>query len=146
MVKQIKADSFKMASLPLEVRNAALLKISETLTENQERVFAANREDLENAKSAHLPGPIINRLKFDEEKLSDVVLGITDLIGLPDPLFQTTLKRELDKGLTLWKVTCPIGVIGVIFESRPDSLVQIAALCVKSGNCSILKVCTVQEC
>lgn len=58
---------------------------------------------------------------------------------MEDPLFQDLLKRELDTDLILTKTTCPIGVIGVIFESRPDALVQIAALCIKSGNCSILK-------
>ena len=65
--------------------------------------------------------------------------GIRDLIGLKDPLRQTQLARELDEGLTLYRVTCPIGVIGVIFEARPDALVQISALCIKSGNCVILK-------
>ena len=139
MVKQIKADSFQMAALPLEVRNAALAAIAEKLGAGQEAIFAANQKDLENARAQQLPGPIIDRLKFDAHKLHDIVCGTADLIKLPDPLFQTLLKRELDEGLTLWKVTCPIGVVGVIFESRPDALVQIAALCLKSGNCSILK-------
>ena len=65
--------------------------------------------------------------------------GISDLTGMEDPLFQTQFARELDDGLVLKRVTCPIGVIGVIFEARPDALVQISALCIKSGNCAILK-------
>ena len=65
--------------------------------------------------------------------------GISDLTGMEDPLFQTQFARELDEGLVLKRVTCPIGVIGVIFEARPDALVQISALCIKSGNCAILK-------
>lgn len=65
--------------------------------------------------------------------------GISDLIKMEDPLFQTQFARELDEGLVLKRVTCPIGVIGVIFEARPDALVQISALCIKSGNCVILK-------
>jgi glutamate-5-semialdehyde dehydrogenase len=81
----------------------------------------------------------VKRLKFDDSKLKDVIAGIEDLIGLPDPVGQSLLRRRLDDGLILERVTCPIGVIGVIFESRPDALVQIAALCLKSGNCAILK-------
>ena len=81
----------------------------------------------------------MKRLKFDEKKLQDVVAGMYDLIAMPDPLFQIQLARELDEGLRLYRETCPIGVIGVIFEARPDALVQISALCIKSGNCVILK-------
>ena len=79
------------------------------------------------------------RLKFDESKLQSVVSGIADLISLPDPLGKITLHRELDSDLELKRITCPIGVIGVIFEARPDALVQISTLCLKSGNCAVLK-------
>ena len=77
--------------------------------------------------------------------LEDVMAGISDLTGMEDPLFQTQFARELDEGLVLKRVTCPIGVIGVIFEARPDALVQISALCIKSGNCAILKGETLQR-
>ena len=77
--------------------------------------------------------------KWAEDKLAVCIDGIKDLINLEDPLRKIMLKRELDKDLVLTKLTCPIGVIGVIFESRPDALVQISTLCVKSGNCSVLK-------
>jgi len=137
--KQIKYDSFKMASLSIEVRNNALLEIKKALSENREKIVAANALDLAAAKAENLPGPIAARLKFDEKKLDDALNGISGLILLPDPLFRNLLERELDTGLSLFKTTCPIGVIGVIFESRPDALIQISALCVKSGNCSILK-------
>ena len=79
------------------------------------------------------------RLKFDEHKLMDVVNGISELIKLPDPLGKVQLARQLDDGLNLYRVSCPIGVIGIIFEARPDALVQISSLCLKSGNCAILK-------
>lgn len=81
----------------------------------------------------------MKRLKFDEHKLQDVTAGIAELINLPDPLSKVQLARELDEGLELYRVTCPIGVIGIIFEARPDALVQISSLCLKSGNCAILK-------
>lgn len=139
ITKQIKADSFQMSLLSEEVRNRALETIANQLLFNKDRIFEANRADLDNAAAAQLASPIVKRLKFDEQKLTDAISGIRSLISLKDPLWNKLLSRELDSGLTLYKVTCPIGVIGVIFESRPDALVQIATLCLKSGNCAILK-------
>lgn len=138
-MKKVKEDSFVMASLAEETRNAALAAVADALEKNKEAIFAANEKDLAYAKEASLAAPIVSRLKFDRGKLNSCVTGINDLIDLEDPLFKELLKRELDEGLILTKTTCPIGVIGVIFESRPDALVQIASLCIKSGNCSILK-------
>ena len=135
----VKADSFKMAALPREVRDNALKAIMDALDNNKEAIFAENRIDLEKAAADNLPAPIQNRLKFDDHKLEDCISGMADLAAMEDPLFKELLKRQLDEGLTLVKTTCPIGVIGVIFESRPDALVQISALCIKSGNCAILK-------
>lgn len=139
ITRQIKADSTQMSLLGGEIRNQALEAIAKALAESKEKIFAANKTDLEKAAAAGLASPIVKRLKFDEQKLSDVIAGIDSLITLKDPLWNKLLERELDTGLTLYKVTCPIGVIGVIFESRPDALVQIATLCLKSGNCGILK-------
>lgn len=138
-VRKVKEDSFIMASLPEEVRNGALDAVNEALEAGKAAIFEANQFDMEAAKADALPAPIINRLKFDQQKLNGCISGINDLIDLDDPLFKELLKRELDNDLILTKTTCPIGVIGVIFESRPDALVQIASLCIKSGNCIILK-------
>lgn len=95
--------------------------------------------DLKQAEIDKVAAPIIKRLKFDETKLRDVIAGIEDLVKLEDPLFKQDMHRQLDEGLTLYRETCPIGVIGVIFEARPDALIQISSLCIKSGNCVILK-------
>lgn len=135
--REMKAESYRMASLPAEIRDGALKAIAEALVDNKEEIFAANKKDRENG--AGLPAPILGRLTFDDHKLADCVKGINDLIAMPDPLFRKQMVRELDEGLTLVRSSCPIGVIGVIFESRPDALVQISALCIKSGNCVILK-------
>lgn len=135
----VKRDSFNMATLSKDVRNNALLQITDALKQNKDLILAANQKDRERAENDCLPEPIVQRLKFDESKLEGCIFGIHDLIKLSDPLFHQLMKRQLDDGLTLIKITCPIGVIGVIFESRPDALVQIASLCIKSGNCSILK-------
>ena len=134
-----KKDSAWLSALDTKARNNALMKIAEALESSKEAIFKANKEDLDNAVKAEIPAPILARLKFDESKLSSCVQGIRDLIGLEDPLNKILLKRQLDEGLILTKITCAIGVIGVIFESRPDALVQISSLCVKSGNCAILK-------
>lgn len=120
-------------------RNAALEAIAVALEKNQADIFAANAEDLAAADANGVTGATKKRLKFDEGKLRDCISGLRQLETLPDPLNHVTLARELDANLTLYRVTVPIGVIGVIFEARPDALVQIASLCVKSGNCAILK-------
>lgn len=135
----MKLDSSKMASTDIAVRNAALEKIAESLLAGKERIFEANAKDMERAQADNISPAVIKRLKFSEAKISDAIAGIHNLIALPDPLFQIQLKRQLDEGLTLVRETCPIGVIGVIFEARPDAMVQIASLCIKSGNCAILK-------
>ena len=98
-----------------------------------------NKRDIEEARKNNISDAVMKRLKFDEGKLRDVIAGIDQLIMLPDPLGRVSLKRQLDDGLTLYRISCPIGVIGVIFEARPDALVQISTLCIKSGNCAILK-------
>lgn len=139
MSAKVKADSHLMAALSIEQRNLALTKIKDALRKRSDEIFAANLADLVKAREDKLPAPLIKRLLFDDSKLDDAISGIESLIELSDPLFKTMMKRELDDGLLLHQITCPIGVIGVIFESRPDALIQIATLCLKSGNCAILK-------
>lgn len=135
----MKLDSPKMAAKPAEVRNRALGSIKNALLDNQQEIFDANAQDLAEAEQNNISESVIKRLKFTEQKLLDVTQGIENLIALPDKVYETQFIRELDKGLTLVRESCPIGVIGVIFEARPDALIQIASLCIKSGNCAILK-------
>ena len=134
-----KQASFTMALMDTDTKNAALDAIASALTNNSDRIFEANRIDLERSEKEGLTGPLFKRLRFDESKLKDVTDGIRSLIGLEDPVGHVKLHTTLDDGLELYRVTCPIGVIGVIFESRPDALVQIATLCLKSGNAVFLK-------
>lgn len=136
---KMKLASPLLSASSLETRNKALALIRESLNAHKEEIFEANRKDLALAEETGVPAPVKKRLKFDEAKLSDVTEELTGLMALPDPLRNIPLARELDQGLTLYRVTCPIGVIGVIFEARPDALVQISSLCLKSGNCAILK-------
>ena len=137
--KRMKQDSSKMAALSGEQRNKALEAVRAALLEKKEEIFLANEEDMIAAEEAVIAPAVMKRLKFDEHKLEDVTAGIQELIKLPDPLSKVQLARQLDEGLELYRVSCPIGVIGIIFEARPDALVQISSLCLKSGNCAVLK-------
>ena len=138
------AAKMKMAAPALAVssneqRNNALEAVKEALLLNKEAIFEANHKDMEAAEKNNIAPAVMKRLKFDEGKLADVCNGIDQLLTLEDPLGKLSLARELDEGLTLYRVSVPIGVIGIIFEARPDALVQISSLCIKSGNCAILK-------
>ena len=128
-----------LAASSNEERNAALQKIGEALQAGKDAIFAANAEDCRAAEENGIAPAVMKRLVFNEAKLEDVCKGIEQLISLPDPIGKSLLKRELDTDLVLERVSVPIGVIGVIFEARPDALVQISTLCLKSGNCAILK-------
>lgn len=124
---------------PVEIRNKVLLQISRLLQLNAAEIFAANEEDLRAAEAEGLSAPLLHRLKFSREKLEQVCSGLQALASLPDPIGKTTYAMEIAPDLELFRVICPIGVIGVIFESRPDALVQISSLCIKSGNAVLLK-------
>jgi len=137
--KAAKTASLQLAASETVLKNRALQAIASEIWAQKEKILEANEKDLAFSRESKLAQPLLKRLKFDEKKLVETVSGIESLIGLPDPVGATLSARELDEGLELYQVTCPIGVIGVIFESRPDALVQISTLCLKSGNGVLLK-------
>ena len=139
LAQQAKSASIGSAALDAETRNKALSAMAQAFQQNASAIIAANEKDLAQAKKDNLSAALLKRLKFDEIKISEVCAGIESLIKLDDPVGQTLTATELDTGLELYKVSCPIGVIGIIFESRPDALVQISSLCLKSGNAVLLK-------
>jgi glutamate-5-semialdehyde dehydrogenase len=134
-----KAASIVLAAAKTADKNEALSQISKALHQGEDEVVAANQQDLEAAERDHLGAPLLKRLKFDRPKIAEACRGVESLIGLEDPVGRTQYAMELDKGLEVFRVTCPIGVIGIVFESRPDALVQISTLCLKSGNAVLLK-------
>ena len=136
---QAKAASRRLATLPADVKNAALTAIADALEASAERIREANDADLAEARASGLAAPLLKRLSFQGHKVADAAAGLRSLRGLPEPVGRVLSRTELDEGLVLTRVTCPLGVIGVIFESRPDALVQISALCLKSGNACLLK-------
>lgn len=143
IAKNAKRASLEIADLPEEIKNKALLNIAKKIEEQKEAIFKANKEDLSSAEilvnSGEITKSTFNRLKLDENKLRDMVKGIRDIASLPDPVNKKLLVRELDEGLTLYKISCPIGVLGIIFEARPDVIAQISSLAIKSSNAVILK-------
>lgn len=139
MAAKAKQASIKLAVISAELKNKALDEIAKALKNKETEIIQANKEDLVRSEKENLALPLLKRLKFDEGKIEDVVQGIGSLIELDDPINITQGVTELDEGLELCRVSCPIGVIGIIFESRPDALVQISTLCLKSGNAVLLK-------
>ncbi len=139
MALSARQAALQLAVTDLHQRNHVLACMIDVLKERKADIFRANRKDLLVAEEECLSAPLLHRLTFQDEKLQQVIHGLSDLIALPDPIGKTTLSRELAKDLRLYRVTCPIGVIGVVFESRPDALVQITSLALKSGNSVLLK-------
>lgn len=126
-------------SVGSETKNAALELIAARLEAGRAEIARANRADIEAAKAEGLAEPLIKRLAFEGAKFDDALEGIRALQRLPDPSGKVLEARLLDEGLTLRRVSCPIGLIAMIFESRPDALVQMACLAAKSGNAIVLK-------
>jgi len=143
IAQNAKTASLEIADVSTKIKNQALLEIAQAIENNAESIYSANKKDLEDAQSLVESGELskstFNRLKLDENKMRDMVKGIRDIANLEDPVNKKLFVRELDEGLTLYKVSCPIGVLGIIFEARPDVIAQISSLAIKSSNAVILK-------
>ncbi|MEM9904730.1 MAG: glutamate-5-semialdehyde dehydrogenase [Cyanobacteria bacterium P01_D01_bin.44] len=128
-----------LAALSTEAKDAAIEAIAQALESAAAEITAANQADLTAAQADNLAKPLYGRLKLDAVKLKGAIAGVRDVAKLADPVGTVQIQRELDDGLVLKRVACPLGVLGVIFESRPDAVMQISTLAVKSGNGVILK-------
>ena len=134
-----KAAALVLSRLDTETKNRVLQGMATQIETHCDEILEANRQDLEFAKKEKISGPLVARLAVDETKVLGMAQGIRSVADLLDPVGQQQEAMELDDGLELTRVSCPIGVIGAIFESRPDAVPQISALCFKSGNAVILK-------
>ncbi|KAG7108458.1 gamma-glutamyl phosphate reductase like protein [Verticillium longisporum] len=139
-----KLASHVLATLPTSARNDALTAIHDALAASKEEILKANAEDVELARKAAADGTLsqslVARLDLGRQgKFEDMLKGILDVRDLEDPIGRLTLRTRLDDGLTLDRVTCPIGVLLIIFEARPEVIANIASLAIKSGNAAILK-------
>ena len=142
-VKQAKKASIRMAALSSDVKNGALKAMAEALDRDRKRIMGANAEDLKEAdkmfKNGEITQVLVDRLKVSDDKINGMINGIRDVIKLDDPVGRTLSSLQLDDSLDLYQVSCPIGLLGVIFESRPDVVPQIMSLCLKSGNAVVFK-------
>ncbi|KAI5860253.1 gamma-glutamyl phosphate reductase [Durotheca rogersii] len=142
--KAAKQASHVLATLPVSARNDALTAVHAALAAAKDEILSANARDLEAARLAaehgELSQSLVSRLDLGKKgKWEDMLKGILDVRDLEDPVGKITLRTKLDDGLELTRVTCPIGVLLIIFEARPEVIANIASLAVKSGNAAILK-------
>ncbi len=133
---QVKKASYELALSPVKKRNSALFGIADALRRNQEEILQANEKDLEKVQTGD---PLRDRLLLTKERLNNIISDIKTIAKLPDPLNQVLEQRTLSNGLRIKKITVPFGVIGVIYESRPNVTVDVVSICLKAGNAVILK-------
>ncbi len=138
LVRAAKDAFYKASVLPLDVRNRALEALAAGIEADRDEWLAANLKDRDDS-AGKLADSLFARLKLDKPKIRDVVQGVRDIAALPDPVGRLLDRTKLDDGLILDKVTVPLGVIAMVFESRPDVLPQIVSLALKSGNAVVLK-------
>ncbi|MGB5768926.1 MAG: glutamate-5-semialdehyde dehydrogenase [Crocosphaera sp.] len=131
--------SQRLGVLSTEDRNQAIEAIAQALETASDEIIQANETDCKAAEKDGISKPLYNRLKLGESKLKATIKGVRDVINLPDPVGSISIHRELDDGLILKRISCPLGVLGIIFEARPEALIQITSLAIKSGNGVILK-------
>lgn len=135
----LRRQALELAQCSDEQRRQALVAMADALEEQRSAILEANQADMELAAAESLGPALVARLKLDDQKLSGAIEGVRQVAALADPLGLRQLHRVLDDGLVLERITVPLGVLGVIFEARPDAVMQIAALAIRSGNGAILK-------
>ncbi|BAZ70338.1 MAG: glutamate-5-semialdehyde dehydrogenase [Pelatocladus maniniholoensis HA4357-MV3] len=139
IAKKTRLAALKLSVLSTEAKNQAIAAIAQALESAKDEILQANVADCQAAAAEGIAKPLYKRLQLDEYKLKDAIAGVTDVGKLADPVGTVQINRELDTGLILKRITCPLGVLGVIFEARPEAAIQIVALAIKSGNGVILK-------
>jgi glutamate-5-semialdehyde dehydrogenase len=139
IAKRARIAALKMSNVNTNSKNQAILEIAKEIDRVRLKLQETNKSDVDAATRDGLQSSLLKRLKLNDSKINEIIKGLHSLADLEDPVGKTLLSIEMDRGLELYKVSCPIGVIGAIFESRPDALVQISCLCLKSGNAVILK-------
>jgi glutamate-5-semialdehyde dehydrogenase len=139
IAQQTRLAASKLGLLSTEDKNQAIEAIALALESAREEILAANMADCQAAEAEGIAKPLYKRLQLDEHKLRDAIAGVRDVGKLEDPVGKLQIHREIDSGLILKRITCPLGVLGIIFEARPEAAIQIVSLAIKSGNGVILK-------
>lgn len=139
MGQQAKQAAYQLATLSHQQKNSALAKIAEQLKDRQSDILAANAKDIENARQQGLSDALIDRLLLTESRLDSIIHEVKHIISLADPVGNIIDGAELDSGIRIQHKRVPLGVIGVIYEARPNVTVDVACLCLKTGNAVILR-------
>jgi glutamate-5-semialdehyde dehydrogenase len=139
LARKARTASERVSELSTREKNAWLMRCAERLTEAKAEILAANAVDLERAASSKISGPMLKRLELAEGKWRDMIAGLRDIAALPDPVGRVESSVVRPNGLEVGRMRIPLGVIGMIYESRPNVTVDAAALCVKAGNAVILR-------
>ena len=137
--KKAKDASYKLAVSSNKERNIALKLIANQLLKSLNKITAANKKDYIAAKKNKIPSPLLDRLLLNEERIKNMAKDVLNISKLEDPIGKELIKKLRPNGLKITKVSVPLGVIAVIFESRPNVACDVACLCIKSGNAVILK-------
>lgn len=139
MAMKTRKAAARLGVLGADQRDQALETMAQSLEQAEAEIVAANEADREAARAEGISPALLSRLKLDGPKLRSEISGVRSVKTLPDPVGKIDIRRELDEGLVLTRISCPLGVVAVIFEARPDAVIQIASLAIKSGNGVILK-------
>ncbi len=134
-----KTASVALRTLPTQIKNNALLAIADALVENQDRIFTENAKDLEAGRARGLSDALLDRLKLDAKRVASMAEGCRQVAALPDPIGQVIKGETRPNGLRIQQVRVPLGVVGIIYESRPNVTVDAAVLCLKAGNAVLLR-------
>ena len=138
LAKKAKRASLELAASSTSDKNGALQSIARGLESNRKFLLEENQKDIDAAEENELSEAMVDRLRLTHERIDGMVQGLRQLIGLPDPVGKVIEEKNRPNGLNIRKVRTPIGVIGIIYESRPNVTIDCAGLCLKSGNASIL--------
>src|SRR5437016_12436454 len=139
LAKQAKAASRELAKLTTAEKNACLLAMAEALEKNGDAIKSANALDMDAGAKTGLSSAMLDRLKLDDKRIAGMAKGLREVAALPDPVGKVLDERVRPNGLKLQKITTPIGVVVIIYESRPNVTADAASLCFKSGNATILR-------
>ena len=127
-IKSAKAATVKMSVLSTDVKNNALSKMADALEKNRGYIMEENKKDLDDVRDK-IPKPMYKRMVVDDAKIDDMIMGVKSVMSLDDPVGETMSAIDMDDDLTLYQIRCPVGMLGVVFESRPDVVPQIMSLC-----------------
>ena len=134
-----RAAAHVVAAAPTAVRNSALLAMHDALDGARAALAQANAADMENGRASALDAPLLDRLELTPARIDAMLEGLRQVAALPDPVGSISDMRSMDSGIQVGRMRVPLGVIGIIYESRPNVTVEAASLCLKSGNAAILR-------